>query len=285
MAEVTGYTAEAMDVIRDETVVDGDINGSGHLILTTRGGTPIDAGLVKGDTGEQGPPGTDPSIIVCTSVTRPTVDLFEGLMIYETDTDRFYFYDGSGWVYRGGFFICTSVTRPGSPFEGLVIYETDTNRINIYTGSVWENIWFGWKPKGFSSAGVTSGTFVVSTTSGQDWQPAAPFDVSFVKRGEAGQSYIYVRTIWSAYGAATGTNWWATMAGVKVGATTYWGQRFHQVNIGDCHFEFNDAIAISGIPAGSVTMRARIKKNTGSQNVTCDVGDFFIIEYEEVPIV
>jgi len=37
-------------------------------------------------------------IVVCTSATRPTVGLYEGLTIYETDTDKIYTYTGSAWV-------------------------------------------------------------------------------------------------------------------------------------------------------------------------------------------
>jgi hypothetical protein len=33
--------------------------------------------------------------------------------------------------------ICTSITRPTLPFEGLEIFETDTNRAWIYTGTQW----------------------------------------------------------------------------------------------------------------------------------------------------
>lgn len=33
--------------------------------------------------------------------------------------------------------VCTSTTRPASPFEGQVIYETDTNRVLVYDGSAW----------------------------------------------------------------------------------------------------------------------------------------------------
>lgn len=32
---------------------------------------------------------------------------------------------------------CTSGTRPSSPNEGMVIYETDTDRVLIYDGSAW----------------------------------------------------------------------------------------------------------------------------------------------------
>lgn len=33
--------------------------------------------------------------------------------------------------------VCTSSTRPASPFEGQVIYETDTNQTLVYSGSAW----------------------------------------------------------------------------------------------------------------------------------------------------
>ena len=33
--------------------------------------------------------------------------------------------------------VCTSTTRPASPFEGQAIYETDTDRMLIWNGSAW----------------------------------------------------------------------------------------------------------------------------------------------------
>lgn len=53
MPTVTGYTAEYMEEINDNTVVDGNIVGD-NLILVTRGGTNIDAGNVRGPQGIQG---------------------------------------------------------------------------------------------------------------------------------------------------------------------------------------------------------------------------------------
>ena len=33
--------------------------------------------------------------------------------------------------------VCTSTTRPGSPFDGQLIYETDTNRVAVYDTNTW----------------------------------------------------------------------------------------------------------------------------------------------------
>jgi hypothetical protein len=53
MATVTGYTAARMKAIEDTTVVDGEIVGD-NLILARRDGVTINAGNVRGATGEPG---------------------------------------------------------------------------------------------------------------------------------------------------------------------------------------------------------------------------------------
>lgn len=40
----------------------------------------------------------------------------------------------------GGVVVCTSTTRPSSPYEGQVIYETDTDKVRAYNGSAWFTI-------------------------------------------------------------------------------------------------------------------------------------------------
>jgi len=50
MATVTGLTAERMLAIEAASIVAGEVdNGTGHLVLTTQGGTDIDAGYVMGN--------------------------------------------------------------------------------------------------------------------------------------------------------------------------------------------------------------------------------------------
>lgn len=134
MASVTAFTAERSQQIEDESINDGHIVGE-DLILVRRNLEVLNLGPVIGPPGVAGPPGPT-SIQVVTSGTRPGAPT-EGLGIHETDTKRFYIWDGTAWKYRGGLWICTSGTRPGTPFTGLEIYETDTKRKYIYEAAAW----------------------------------------------------------------------------------------------------------------------------------------------------
>lgn len=42
---------------------------------------------------------------------------------------------GSSSLSKPG--VCTSTTRPSSPYDGMVIYETDTDRTLVWNGSAW----------------------------------------------------------------------------------------------------------------------------------------------------
>jgi hypothetical protein len=42
---------------------------------------------------------------------------------------------GASSVIRPG--VCTSTTRPSSPYDGQVIYETDTDRVLVFNGTSW----------------------------------------------------------------------------------------------------------------------------------------------------
>ena len=61
--------------------------------------------------------------------------------------------------------VCTSSTRPASPFEGQVIYETDTNRVLVYDGSAWVMIADTDSPPGLELVKTqTVGTSVATVT-------------------------------------------------------------------------------------------------------------------------
>lgn len=57
--------------------------------------------------------------------------------------------------------VCTSSTRPASPFEGQMIYETDTNRVLIWDNAAWVMIADTDQPPGMQLIG----TFTASATS------------------------------------------------------------------------------------------------------------------------
>lgn len=124
MTTVTGFTAARMLEIENSTVVGGEVIGD-NLQLTTRDGTPIDAGDVRGPVGPAGS-----GFIICTSTTRPALDPGDaGTAIYETDTKLRRYWQGTFWRTQE-VIVCTSTTRPvmGDFDDGIRIYETDTNR-------------------------------------------------------------------------------------------------------------------------------------------------------------
>ena len=64
--------------------------------------------------------------------------------------------------------VCTSSTRPASPFEGQMIYETDTDRVLVYNGTAWYANWnTAWGQVGYvSKASDTSITTTATDISG-----------------------------------------------------------------------------------------------------------------------
>ena len=46
---------------------------------------------------------------------------------------------GASSIIKPG--VCTSSTRPASPYEGQAIYETDTDKVLVYNGTAWYPNW------------------------------------------------------------------------------------------------------------------------------------------------
>jgi hypothetical protein len=61
--------------------------------------------------------------------------------------------------------VCTSSTRPASPFEGQMIYETDTDVLAIWNGSAWKQVAAATKTGSTLQVVSTTKTDTFSTTS------------------------------------------------------------------------------------------------------------------------
>ena len=64
---------------------------------------------------------------------------FVGQVVYESDTYRMMAYTGAGWA-AVNIGAYTSNTRPSNPYQGQTIFETDTNRVTVWTGTVWRGL-------------------------------------------------------------------------------------------------------------------------------------------------
>lgn len=71
--------------------------------------------------------------------------------------------------------VCTSSTRPGSPFLGQLIYETDTTIIHIWDGTIWRTIrpTNDGRPRGFKGFATT--TVASASVSGTTTELATPY--------------------------------------------------------------------------------------------------------------
>jgi hypothetical protein len=87
MATVTGYTADRMLQIENETVIDGNVAGD-NLILIRRDGAEINAGNVRGPQGIEGPVGEVSNATLAATVAALTApSSVSGLMIQDNAID------------------------------------------------------------------------------------------------------------------------------------------------------------------------------------------------------
>lgn len=258
MASVNGFTAERMQAIEDETIVSAAVVG-GHLILTRHDTVTVDAGPVIGPAGPTGAAGPT-SIVVCTAATRPTGGArFEGLEIYETDTDRMYVWDGVNWIPRGvGLYICTNATRPVTVFNGLEIFETDTGNFYYYSGGGW--LYKGPKLPHTKVASVPAAGFGTTSSTAYVDLPSALSLAGFIKyRGDTS----LVITI-SGFITIDDANASVTL-GINIGGTvTDACVVLSGVSVGEVK-PFSSTIEITGLAAATIaTIKAQWKVGAGT---------------------
>jgi hypothetical protein len=120
--------------------------------------------------------------------------------------------------------VCTSSTRPASPYEGQVIYETDTNLAYFYDGAAWQL--FGQQIAGrdqLSSAGSTLSVTLPSITNGYNLHivtsvqhaTSASIDVALQFNSDTGTNYD--RQYLIAYDATMASAVANNQAGVLIG--------------------------------------------------------------------
>lgn len=127
MATITGFTAERMLTIENETVIDGEVRDT-NLFLIRRDGVEIDAGWVKGAPGGMGPQGSPGVIQSINDEVKPfaysprvfdtKADLnawgnapFGSVGIVRDDSQTIWQKDTAGWFLVNGVRIFGSVTE------------------------------------------------------------------------------------------------------------------------------------------------------------------------------
>ena len=99
---------------------------------------------------------------------------------------------GIGSLKQG---VCTSSTRPASPFEGQQIYETDTDLTYVYGGSVWQQFAGGTAVGNSGLVYITGDTFSITN--------AAPLNLDNVFTATYDNYLLTTQNITSAAGTTS----------------------------------------------------------------------------------
>lgn len=78
--------------------------------------------------------------IICTSTTRPSSGLFNGMQLWETDTRRFVVRVAGAWVVvptRAIIADAAARTAITTPYDGMMIYRQDRDWHETYDGAAW----------------------------------------------------------------------------------------------------------------------------------------------------
>lgn len=103
--------------------------------------------------------------VICTSTTRPSTNLFNGMELYETDTRRSVVRVAGAWVDLPTHQTISSAANRNAittPYDGQPIYRSDYDATEIYDGAAWRTQGIPF----FSSEGSRD-TFITSPYNGQ----------------------------------------------------------------------------------------------------------------------
>ena len=108
--------------------------------------------------------------------------------------------------------VCTSTTRPASPYDGQVIYETDTNRSLVWNGSSWDILsdmgaYTSYSPTVTSSSGTITTVGAVTAYYQQIGKTVfVHFSVTITTVGTAGGQLLLTLPVSSSANVAVDTN-------------------------------------------------------------------------------
>ena len=150
--------------------------------------------------------------------------------------------------------VCTSSTRPASPYEGQVIYETDTDRVLVWNANAWvmpsafpANVVYDTTNRtitGTSAWYTTSNTLSVTLGTGstamviigalskQD-NDTAGVGATFAVSGATTVSAATIGNSWQTYATVSGANGWANNNGTYIyngltaGSNTFTLNHYH----------------------------------------------------------
>lgn len=101
---------------------------------------------------------------VTTAQRTALTGLVVGQMVWDSDLREFFVYmnatGGNAWQGMGNLLICTSTTRPLTPYSGQKIYETDTRRSLVYESGAWRLDTFN----RYARAKRTAGSLTLNST-------------------------------------------------------------------------------------------------------------------------
>lgn len=171
--------------------------------------------------------------------------------------------------------VCTSSTRPASPFEGQVIYETDTDLVQVYNGS-------GWKALGNLKASTNSSilqTVQTTWTSGQTsssdtWTDVTSGSVSITPTSSTSKIMCFVRISGCEKSAASANNALGLRLLRGSTAIAYLGDRIGFTNsalrviIGTSSLHYLDSPATTSSTTYKVQMRSY--NNSASVSIGID---------------
>ena len=229
---------------------------SGGFLDFPNTGTPINAAALN--TIDLGAKAANDQIQTLTTAQRTALTPTVGQLVWDSTLNEFFAYlnsnGGNAWQPFGNNIICTSTTRPLSPFHGQRIYETDTKSDLIYNGTSWVCVTL--KSAIVATSETTASvTYAALTTAG----PAVTLST--------GTSAIVTLSAQITNGAAA-----TTYMGYDVsGATTLAAQDTRAIVLVTSaattpNLTLSQTFNVSGLTAGANTFTAkyRVSANTGT---------------------